>query len=325
MIRNSILLHLCLVLAVVLSLGVSTAWAINNFPGRTPAVPIAQGSESFDFDRGFDLETFTNTRVAPPDLMLYFSPEFSMTLMNLWTPFWLRDADLASYNSSPGPFSFEFDGTPYGLRNLDAVDLEMSQYEEGSDDMLIYFSVREDHLLNNDDGSPFYMHKEDIAVLDTYTGKFEMILEGKARGILGIDALSVLNNVGEGGSESMSFVFSPTVDSYCSNGMNPPVFCHDEDLVKYDPNTNMFSIYVRGIDIGVGTLDAVDIVDELIYFSVKEPIFVYKPPFTAVYLKDGDVGIYDPYTQMVTRVFEGKNKGVFSIDALSMGYPDPQN
>ncbi|MFH2002837.1 MAG: SdrD B-like domain-containing protein, partial [Planctomycetota bacterium] len=306
--------------------GIYTVSEVNK-PGwvQTAPQPVPPGTYTVTIDGGLDVDgrDFGNKEGVENDAMLYFSPRFDMTLMNNWYYFWLRDADLASYADMGSNFKFEFDGTPYGMRNLDAVDVYMPyQTSEEEESVKIYFSVREDHLLSNKDGSPFYMHKEDIAVLDVEAQHFERILDGKSVGILGIDALAVLEYEGEN-SNDHCFVFSPTVNCLCSGGTNPPFYCHEQDLVKYDPMAGSFEIWLRGSDIGVNTLDGVDIMGGKVYFSVKEPIYIYKPPFISVYLKDGDVGVYDMCTQGVELYFEGKPKGVFSIDALSlnMDYP----
>ena len=78
-------------------------------------------------------------------------------------------------------------------------------------------------------------------------------------------------------------------------------------------------MYLRGSDIGISTLDGVDIEEGMVYFSVRKPIYIFSPG-GAVYLKDGDIGMYDPATGSVMKYLNGNPYFVYNIDALSIGY-----
>lgn len=290
-------------------------------------------SRDFDFASARQSEKPENLyqppepNIAPPGPMLYISPRYPITLWYNYVYFYLRDADVAGYVGPNSNFMKYFDGSYYGMRNLDAVDIYVEEEfgDGGLNGECVFFSVGEDQLLSDEHNNPFYVHHEDIAVLHKDTGMFELVLEGKSKGIHGIDALSVIYYGGGGGSGANfvdhQFIFSTEHDSFIGNPPGvPDIFARHEDLVKYDPVSDTFEIFLRGHDIGVFTLDGVDVdmFDDKVYYSVKSPVSVNKYPYPPVYLKDGDVGCFDLITQSTQFYFHGKSKGVQSVDALSV-------
>lgn len=286
-------------------------------PGANP-----QGSEVVSPDNYFEVGHFYNSR-AVEESSFFFSSRVPLTLIFYGLPFWITDACIAAFNPFSGPFHFFWEGMFFGMLNLNALDILFGA-GNGKDPeyMYLYFSVKDDHLLNNADGTSFYMNDEDIAMFDAYNGQFTRILDGKSRGVMGIDALAVYYGPGPESNGTPSYLFSTTHDSFLGNGPGePPLFCNHEDLVIYNPATDKFEMFLYGIqDLGVNTLDAVDIEEEKLYFSVKEPVWVYKPPHTSVYLKDGDIACMDLVSKNGLELyFKGKPNGVYSLDGLSIG------
>jgi len=252
-----------------------------------------------------------------PESSIYISPREYMSVGHPQLIF-VRDRDIVWHNFIINEFEFIFNGKPFGITTLDAFDLEVIQVpgtgEEEETHTIIYFSVRENCMLTTNDGSQFYMKKGDIAELNTCTGDLMRIMKGTEIGVPRVDALCKLIDG--------RFVFSSSEDFFYYHPVTEnQLYIHQNDLVVFDPGTGFVEMYIPGMDIGATTLDAVDEFEGNVYFSVKEPIWIYKPPATDVYLTDGDIGVYTQFRGDVGLHMEGAGTGVATLDALSLGTP----
>jgi len=246
----------------------------------------------------------------PDSSTVFFSPRTYMTLGLYPNIFGVYDADLAVVDVFYQYLGFLFDGTPYNIKAIDAVDLVVDPQTLNTH---ILFSIREDRMLCDGNGFPFFLKRNEVAMLDTATGVLTKIFTGP-HNMKSVDALVILDDG--------KLIFSPSEDFYHFG--NPGLYVMEEDLVLYDPGDNGdLSIYLRGSQIGISTLDGADVglsVEQqpLVYFSVRNPIFIYKPPFDSVYLKDGDVGVFNMETGEVQLFMEGNAFHVSTLDALAV-------
>ncbi|MFH2002174.1 MAG: PKD domain-containing protein, partial [Planctomycetota bacterium] len=232
-----------------------------------------------------------------------FSPESYLTLKGPGgVYFGVHDEDLARVNLTTGELEPFFDGTPFGFPSIDAIDV-VEGYE--SVDAQIVFSVRADCLLNSFNNNSIYAKNEDILSLDLVSGHFALLMDGSKYGVPNVDAVSLLDNGG--------LAFSTTEDFMW--GM---LWFHQEDLVHFDPITEELTPFVSGAELCVSTLDAADISCNKVFFSVKEPVFICKPPF-ALYIKESDVATYDLGSGAFELYMQGLPFAISTIDALSLG------
>jgi hypothetical protein len=250
----------------------------------------------------------------PDGSSVYFSTREIMPLGNYPNIFMCHDGDLAHTNIITDEVGPLFSGNPHWIDTMDAVDVKVNPT---NGEVLIIFSLREDHTLTNKYGSLFFLKKEEVAMLNTTTGMYAKLFDGSKYGLSDLDALSLLADG--------RLVFSPRDHFfYNGGGTYPPLFFEDEDLAVYDPSNESIDLFLRGSAIGIPTLDAVDVaVDDqnniVVYFSVRENILIHIPPSTYVFLKDGDIGRYDVLTGDVTKFLEGHPKCIYDMDAISIG------
>lgn len=217
--------------------------------------------------------------------------------------FMLRDEDLARVDVATKMLEPYFDGTDLALSSLDAVDLVMIDggHMVHTD---LYFSVNENHLVGGMNNPHVYAHKADVLKLSMTGNNLSIYFDGSSYGIQSLDAVSIL--------EDGSVVFSPGADFMY--GLN---WFRDEDLVLCDPSTGYLWPYLTGQDIGVNTLDAVDVLYEWVYFSVSQAAYVTKPPLW-LYLKPGDIGLYNMNTDTLEFFMRGSPYAVGLLDAIAL-------
>ena len=245
-----------------------------------------------------------------PEIKVYFSPRIYLTLGLGPNLFGLFENGVAKLDKMTNDMELYFEGTFFNLTSLDAMDIA-PLHRDGCDKVM-YFSVREDILLTNPNQNPFYVKKGDVAILDMNTWTFQPFFSAQDKNLWDVDACAVLDDG--------RLVFSPKGDYYYNVGPGVPVYFFDQDLGVYDPNTDIISLYLRGSDIGIHSLDAVDVKGDKVYFSVRTPEFVYLP---GVFMQDGDIGCYDMNTGDLTLFLEGSPLFIYSIDALSVRIKNP--
>ncbi|MFH2001110.1 MAG: PKD domain-containing protein, partial [Planctomycetota bacterium] len=231
-----------------------------------------------------------------------FSPNAAITLQNpgggLFT---VHDQDMATVDVQAMELQPNFRGTPFGFSTLDAVDLVDLG---GCSDPKLIFSVKENRLLGSINNQTIYANKADILSLDLGTGQFELLFDGLSYGVTNVDAVAILDD--------NSLVFSSE-----AGFMYEIYWFRDEDLVRFDPVTGDLSLYLKGMEIGVTTLDAVDLLYERVYFSVSEAAYVGHPPFS-IYIKPGDIAIYNMITGTIEFFMQGQPYGINRLDAMCL-------
>lgn len=250
-------------------------------------------------DHGLFSEDMADVIVELPTIAA-FSPNSPIYLQRPnGSLFGVKDQDLALVDTDTNELAPNFKGLPFGFSSLDAVDLMQTRNALNT---VMVFSVRTNRLLGKSVDKQIYAHKEDIISLDIATGQFQLLMDGLKYGVPNVDAVSIL--------EDDSIVFSTD-----TGFMIGSMWFDDEDLVHFDPNTQTFSLYFKGAGIGLESLDAVEVLYERIYFSVSQSAIVGFYPF-ALYVKPGDVAIYNTDTGELEFFMQGLPLAVSTLDAI---------
>jgi len=167
----------------------------------------------------------------------------------------------------------------------------------------------EDQLLYAPHSGYVYVKKNDLVRYGVYG--YQIIFRGDDFNVPGIDAVAMMDDG--------RIIFSPDGPFYYQGYPGPPLYLDDEDTAIYDPDTNELRAFTYGAFWGITSLDAVELYGSVLYFSVKDPIFINCVP-NPFYLEDGDVAGID----FLTAEYELKAKGgdlhIHDMDALSL-YP----
>ncbi|MCP3980315.1 MAG: hypothetical protein GY716_13505 [bacterium] len=198
---------------------------------------------------------------------------------------------------------------PY-RNNLDALDV---------DGDTVYFSVKVPGMRRNPDGSVILMYpgiayqRDTVGNVTVHTNFPQLGMN-----LQNIDGLDVLDDG--------SVVFTVSTPQYLFfQGLQ---ILHPANAYRYIPNPPQVVDYFNGGALGLGAIDALDVLrDGSVVFSTLTTVYVYNNG-TPTIVPQQDAFRYDPATQTIARYFpEGANQ-LASLDAFSVGdqpeFPAPE-
>lgn len=291
-------------------------------PGWTCTTANPQVVEVFE---GMFEEVRFGNMETPFTPMVFFSPWYYIHVegQSLFT---VKDADVAGVNMLNGMCHPFFDGSDWGFYDLNAFDFVDEIPFENTAEPGFIFSVRTSQYLSDGNSLGFWAHKEDIVMFDFARGTYQLLLDGQEHGLTDIDAVSMM--------EDGSIILSTATNCFCDGGSLPDFYAHDQDLIRFYPGSEGsqgdLELWLDTFPHGINTLDGVDVeggIDspyEMIYFSVEEPAWIYQPPLSNVYLREGDIGVYDKMSGTFDLFMKGYLWGIDSVDALSVSNDIPQ-
>jgi hypothetical protein len=258
------------------------------------------------------------------DLRGYFSTRTPVLLYGKCGYFYAEDADVVrtsaySFGKHLKPF---FKGiAELGLYSIDAFDVEIE--EDAATNTIeteIIFSVRQDQLVWDGYGNPYYIKKNDVVEYEVETGEIEVLFTGDLWLAPRIDGVAFEEDEGSNGEEEWLYV-SPAED-WLFNSPCGFLYVYDEDIVRIPLNSaaevNGYEVVFRGKDYGMTTLDAFDKYDDKLYTSVLTPVLLHWPPET-IYAEDGDVVCFKLNgTIELEKIYKGAPYFIYTLDGLAV-------
>jgi hypothetical protein len=301
------------------------AFVAGGFSMAQQALPT--GPSSGADDSTVVTPTWRDFPAGATDIWAFFSTRTPVTLYGKDGYFYAKDQDVVRTSSlffGEHLKLFLKGITEFGLYSMDALDVVFDKgcNNEGSYETEIIFSVREDQLLWDGEGNPYYVKKNDVAEYNVDTGEIEVLFKGDLYLAPRIDGVSFTEFLGK------ETLYISTAEDWFFNSPSGMFYVHDEDIVKIPMNgfaepSPKYEVVFRGKDIGLTTLDAFDFHLAWLYISVRDPILVQYaeqwPPFP-VYAEDGDMVVLDWLTYNIWWIYKGEKNFIYTVDGLSVAF-----
>ncbi|MEW6743809.1 MAG: hypothetical protein AB1486_13725 [Planctomycetota bacterium] len=187
------------------------------------------------------------------------------------------------------------DGSTHLIGDLDALSSSPAGF---------FFSTTQDGWVSGTNDNVF-LEQNDIGLI-TPGGAVLEVLDGSTFGIPSLDALVV----GAG-----AVFFSIDQDWWVGLGA-AAVYAHDEDILRLDLVTGEITVAISGADLGLWTLDALEIIGPFLLVSVATD----QPTSQGPFLADEDIVVFNVLTGQLVAVLLGKELFfINSLDALAVG------
>lgn len=301
------------------------AFVVGGLSTAQQALPT--GSSNGSDDSAVVIPTGLEFPAGATDLWAFFSTRTPVTLHGKAGFFYADDQDVVRSNALffGEHLKLFYKGIyEIGLYSMDALDVIFDEgcNNEGGYETEIIFSVRQDQLIWDGNGHPYYVKNNDVAKYNVDTGEIHIIFKGDLFLAPRVDGVSFTEFL------CKETLYISTAEDWFFNSPTGMFYVHDEDIVKIpldgsaEPKPK-YEVVFRGHDIGLTTLDAFDYHLLWLYISVRDPILVQWPsqwPPFPVYAEDGDMIVLDWLTNDIWWSYEGDKNFIYTVDGLAVTF-----